>query len=563
MAGATLPLAALLLVAMTMLASSAQLADRPSAKLASSSSRSSRWRKGFAALEPDPTCPWATAAGERAKTPEELAFEVLSRMSLADKLDLVVLRYDGPYENALPGIPSLCIPTLILQDGAAGIAYNATGVTQLPAPLGVAASFDTSLAYDYGRVEGEEARGKGIDVVQGPSLNIDRVPEGGRAFETYGEDPSLVSAMGVADTEGIQSTGVIAEATHLSAYTQETDRTSLDQIVSQRALEELYLAPFRADVEQAHVGSVMCAYGKINGVRTCEEDQLFDELYSWGFDGFLRSDLDAVTNSVAAFDAGVDAIKPASANQLERQVALHALQLGRLDEAVAHVLEAMFRFGLIEHPLPEEPSARVDPPSHAAFALHAAEESMVLLKNAGALLPLSGHLASIAVIGSDADNGAMTAGQGSAHVLAPFVSTPLSAIESRLGARTRVSYVAGPSPSGPLPAIPASEVRSQRVDLEASELLGRRSGRLDDPSGPLRVLEQLVHGGATGTGSIPPQDFKYLDRRVLNVEPKSTGLYAISLTERGDAWLSLDGTQLLADSGEHVRSSWQVSSELV
>jgi beta-glucosidase len=521
--------------------------------------RAAMWRKGAApGRVSQARCPWTTPAGEQGASAQALATEVLGHMDLAEKLDLVVIRYDGAYENEIPGVPALCIPPVILQDGAAGVAYHMKDVTQLPAPIGVGASFDASLADAYGQVVGEEDKGKGIEVFQGPSVDLVRVPEAGRAFESYGEDPELVSALGVAEIDGVQSTGVVAEATHLPAYTQETDRTSLGQIVSERALQEVYLAPFRAAVEDGHVGSAMCAYGKVNGVRACQDDAVFDELDGWGFDGLLRSDLDAVTSSVLAFSSGIDAIKPASPSTLAQLVRSGKLPERRLDDAVVHVLETLFRFGLIEHPFRQDPAARVDTASHTDLARRAAEESMVLLRDRGGLLPLSPRTPSLAVIGSDAGDGAMTAGQGSAHVLAPFLSTPVSAIAS--GSRLRIA--AGHSPTAALPAIPSADVRRRALGLRASKLLAAAEVYTAPLVAARRLLEGISRGGAAGTGSIPPQDFADLDDLKLTVVPPRTGLYAVSLSDDGDAWLNLDGKLLFADSGEHVRATWQVAAEL-
>ena len=215
-------------------------------------------------------------------------------MTLAEKLGELVLSSSGSYENVNSGVARVCVPSLTLQDGPVGLAFGDTGVTQLPAPPGIAATFDTALARRYGQVEGSEARGQGIDVVQGPNLNIDRVPESGRAFEGYGEDPFLVSTMGVADIEGIQSQGVLADAKHLVAYSQETNRAALDARVSSPALNEIYLAPFKAAVVQAHVASIMCAYPELKGTFQCEDPALAQILKQWGFSGFVRSDLGAV-----------------------------------------------------------------------------------------------------------------------------------------------------------------------------------------------------------------------------------------------------------------------------
>ncbi len=528
-------------------------------------------------------CPWATASGSAGQSPQQLAAEVLDHMDLAEKLELVVIHYHGrAYQNELHGFGQLCIPPFVLEDGAAGVAYNSSGVTQLPAPLGVAASFDTGLATDYGQVEGEEARHKGIDVLQSPNLNLVRVPENGRAFETYGEDPTLASDLGVAAIEGIQSTGVVAEATHLGAYSQETDRAPLDQVVSQRALQEVYLAPFRAAVEEAGVGAVMCAYGETNGVRDCENPALIGELGSWGFQGLVRSDLSAVDNFAAAFNAGVDAVKPGGHTTLRDLIEEHRLSVQRLDDAVTSILETMFRFNLIVRPFHKQPLVPVATPADAALALRAAEESMVLLQNRGGLLPLSQHTASVAVIGSDAGSGAVSAGQGGAFVVPPFLSTPLSAITAQLAAGATVRFVPGSSLTSPLPPIPAAAVRSRSVDLAASSLVARSispaqpagaSGASSPGSLPAtgpatgghsaqQVLDQLVSSGAVGTGSIPPNDFADLDHLEEVVVPPASGLYAISVSGQGDQWLQLDGRPLFSDPGTHFASTWQVTAQL-
>ena len=139
--------------------------------------------------------------GQRDGTAASLAAEVLARMTLGQKASFVVLRTVPPLENTNLGIPSLCIPPLTLTDGPNGIAYNMRGVTQLPAAIGVAATFDPSMERAIGTVMGQEALAKGIDAAQGPELNLARVPEAGRIFEAFGEDPVLTGAMGVAGVE--------------------------------------------------------------------------------------------------------------------------------------------------------------------------------------------------------------------------------------------------------------------------------------------------------------------------------------------------------------------------
>ena len=292
--------------------------------------------------------------------PPRWPVDVVRRMTVHEKLGEIVLVHAGPYENINAGVPRLCIPALTLQDGPQGLAYGDLGVTQLPSPLGIAATFDTGVARTYGQVLGSEAAGQGIDVIQGPTLNIDRVPQNGRSYEGFGEDPRLVAAMGVADARGIQSTGTLAMAKHFAVYNQETDRGVLDDQVSQRALEELYYPPFRAAVTGAHVSTAMCAYPQLNGTYQCQDPALLDQLAQWGFTGIIRSDLGSVHDPVAALDAGTDLIKPASVNRLALLVHEHRLSLATVDGAVTRILTEMFAHGLVDRPVAGSPGTAVD-----------------------------------------------------------------------------------------------------------------------------------------------------------------------------------------------------------
>ncbi len=155
---------------------------------------------------------------------------LLSHMSLADKIAEMYIdepTTTGPYagyEGYVPAQPALCIPDLVEQDGSLGVAYGATDVTQLPAEVSLASAWDPTLAYQYGVVNGQEHRAKGIAMVLGPGINIQRDPRWGRNFEMFSEDPLLTSALGTADVEGIQSQGVMADVKHFVTYNQETNR---------------------------------------------------------------------------------------------------------------------------------------------------------------------------------------------------------------------------------------------------------------------------------------------------------------------------------------------------
>ena len=348
-------------------------------------------------------CPWLASAMAAGDTPEALAQLVVARMTLGEKLGEIVLDSSGNYENVNAGVARLCIPSLTLSDGPWGIAFGDTGVTQLPVPLAIGATFNTSLSEEYGEVLGAEARGQGIDVSQGPNLNIDRVPTSGRADESYGEDPLLTTDLGLADIQGMQARGVMADAKHLVAYSQETNRGALDAVVPNRALQEIYLPPFKSAVIQGHVASIMCAYPRLDGTFQCQDPALGLTLQQWGFAGFVRSDLGAVHNQPTALESGVQLLKPSATDYLTGLTAASKLPLATVNDDVQRVLTEMFAYGVIGRPATGAPGTVVNVPSHTDFALAAAEQSAVLLKNSSSLLPLNPKtVGSVAVIGADA-----------------------------------------------------------------------------------------------------------------------------------------------------------------
>ena len=478
-------------------------------------------------------------------------------MTLEEKAAFVVLRARGGTENINVGVTSLCIPPLTLSDGPDGVAYKVSGVTQLPAAIGVAASFNPAVARATGQVLGAEARTKGIDVAQGPELNLARVPQSGRIFETFGEDPYLTTVLGVANIEGIQSEGVMADAKHFSGYTQETARIRLDQVVPLRALAELYDAPFAVAVKNAHVASVMCSYGSLNGINDCSDPYIYSTLRSWRFTGFVRSDLRAVPHAANAFRAGLSLIKPGSASSLVKLVRAGKLPVTDLNRAVKAVLSRMFAYGMIARPRTGTLSTSAETPAHQAVALMAAESSVVLLKNAGPDLPLSAQVGSVAVIGSAASSHPQITGGGSSRVKAPFVITPLTALRSSLGAEVNVSY----SPGGPAnldidPLNDSDIVSGTSLPSETRRRAAGEPGKSD-----LSIDSAPNVSAAVATASHPGTGEGWSHWRAV-LRARKTGTYEVSVQQIGDTWLYLDGRQLLASPGLHARTTWATTVSL-
>ncbi len=377
---------------------------------------------------------------------------LLRAMTTSDKLALVhgVRRKEHPftgYAGYVPANRRLGIPALRLADGRAGVGNGARKVTLLPAPLAAAASWDTSLMRDYGRVLGEEEWKKGTNVFLGPTVDVVRVPEWGRAFETYGEDPYLNAQMAGAEIQGVQSQGPIADANMYLTMNQETGRFQADSVVDERTLEEIYLPPFRAAVEQGHVGTVMCAYVQTNGSYSCQNPHLLDGLLrkALGFRGWVLSDWGATHSTVASAKAGLDQEMPDGryyGAALEKAIQDGRVSEGLLNAHVRRILVTMFRHGLFDKPQHGNWNAVATSRKHAMFSREVAEQGTVLLKNEGHLLPLAAS-GSIAVIGADGGTEPVAEGGGSSYVIPPYVVSPLEGIRQRVGQKARVTYADG------------------------------------------------------------------------------------------------------------------------
>jgi beta-glucosidase len=191
------------------------------------------------------------------------AQQIVAKMTLAEKIAQLHGVHSATEFRIVPKLSRLGIPPLRITNGPAGVGPGGAGpqlrATALPAPIALAATWDSKLASEYGRLAGEETKALGLDLLEAPDINILRVPQSGRAFEGFGEDPWLTSRVAVAEIEGIQSAGVLANVKHYIANNQETQRGTINEIIGERALHEIYMPGFRAAVEEAHVDSVMCA----------------------------------------------------------------------------------------------------------------------------------------------------------------------------------------------------------------------------------------------------------------------------------------------------------------
>jgi beta-glucosidase len=321
----------------------------------------------------------------------------------------------------VPGVPRLRIPDQTQTDASMGVRNSFIPSTALPSSLATAASFDPEVPRAGGAMIGAEARATRHNTMLAGGINLAREPRNGRNFEYAGEDPLLAGVMVGALIDGIQSNHIISTIKHYAVNDQESQRTTLDVTIAADAMRQSDLFAFELAMEQGKPGSVMCSYNLINGRWGCENDYLLNTVlkHDWGFKGFVMSDWGAVHSTGAAMD-GLDQFtgfccatdQPWFAPPAMK-AALQSGQLTqqRLDDMVERILWALFAKGPANDPVKVTP---IDYAANAAVAQRAAEQSLVLLKNDGDLLPLRG-VKSIAVIGGNADKGVI-AGGGSSDV---------------------------------------------------------------------------------------------------------------------------------------------------
>ncbi|MFE3201589.1 beta-glucosidase [Embleya sp. NPDC059237] len=365
--------------------------------------------------------------------------------------------------------PAIGLREMVLCDGPAGVRGERFDEREpsasLPCPTALAASWDEDLVERVGVLLAGEARRKGVDVVLGPTVNLQRSPYAGRHFECYSEDPLLSGRIGAALVRGVQSRGVAATVKHYTANDSETERYSVDVRMSERALHEVHLAAFEEIVRAGGVWALMAAYNSVDGVTMTESPLLETPLRTeWGFDGLVVSDWFATRSTEGAGRAGLDLAMPGPGPDQPWGAALvAAVRDGRVperavDDKVRHLLLLASRVGALDGVRPPAP-APAPAPEPAALLREAAAAGIVLLRDTGTALPLDpGRLRRVAVLGPNADTPRIQGG-GSATVIPPYTIGPLAGLRAALGPEVRVEHAVGARIRHRLPAVTEAEVR--------------------------------------------------------------------------------------------------------
>jgi beta-glucosidase len=334
----------------------------------------------------------------------EKAQKIVSQMTLEEKASLC----SGASAWSTQAITRLGIPSIYMTDGTHGLRKsvgfdfkNSIPATCFPTASGIASSWNKELLEKIGKAIATEAQANDVQIVLGPGINMKRSPLGGRNFEYYSEDPVLSGKMAAAFIQGLQKNGVGASLKHFAANNQEFERMSVNAIIDERTLNEIYFPAFEIAVKEAQPWTVMCAYNKLNGTFASENEYLLTSVLKkqWGYQGFVVSDWGAVNDRVLGVQAGLNLEMPASGGyntkKIIEAVTNKSLSESQLDALVTETLAITLK-AKENH----SENVVVDKALHHALAREASGESIVLLKNSKSILPLKVGTKKIAIIGT-------------------------------------------------------------------------------------------------------------------------------------------------------------------
>ena len=497
---------------------------------------------------------------------EQYIEELLPLLTLEEKIGMI----HGATLFRTAGVERLDIPPLTMSDGPMGVRaefaddeWRNVGntddfVSYLPCNSAVASTWNRKLAEKCGSVLGEEARGRGKDVILAPGINIKRSPLCGRNFEYMSEDPYLIEELVVPMVKGIQKHDVAACVKHFAANSQETERLWVDTIVDERTLQEIYYPGFKAAVEKGGIFSLMGAYNRLNGEHCSTGKNLLNRVLreEWGFDGMIVSDWGGVHDTVLAAESGLDIEMDVTydfdhhflAQPLLEKVRSGELSESLIDKKVRNILRLMLRLKMIGPAKGTRSAGAYNTEQHRTDARSVAEESIILLKNENAVLPLNPEkVKKVAVIGANAVT-THSNGGGSAEIKALYEITPLMGIKKLLGGNAQVSYAPGyvvPA-SGGRPEISwQAESTKSKAEREPVQEYVSDAAALEEAVQLARGSDAVIFVG----GLNHDYDVEGLDRRDMKLPYGQDAVIEALLEARPD-------TVVVMYAGSPVEMSW-------
>ena len=481
--------------------------------------------------------------------------DLLSRLTLEEKVSLMA----GGSSFGTHAIERLGIPALSVSDGPNGVRSNdSEPTTAFPTGSALGATWDPDLIQQIGAAIGEEAHAKGIAVMLGPNVNIQRTPLAGRNFEDYSEDPLLAGEIGAGFVRGVQSRGVGTSLKHFVANNQEHERMRSSSDMSERTLREIYLPAFEHVVKTAHPWTVMASYNRVNGIYASEDPFLIQRILKgeWHYDGVLMSDWGAVHSTVQAAKAGLDLEMPGPGRYFGEPL-LTAVKDWKVPEsAINDAARRMVRLILRTGVMNGKPLSKgaLNTKAHQDLARRVAAEAMVLLKNDGDVLPFdAGHLKTVAVIGPNAD-APVIGGGGSAKVVPYHVITPLEGIKIALGKSAKVSYVPAVT-NGPVAPTADARFFSPTEDRKTTGLTARYYQGPDFKGASLKTeTDHTFYKLGFGNDIAAKTKGDFSIRWEGYFFPPRTGEYDFSLVSTGKLMLSIDGKPVITPASKPMDS---------
>ena len=442
------------------------------------------------------------------------------------------------------------IPEVFVCDGPAGArgpliegVGEQSRSLNIPCGAALGATWDPALLEQLGDALGDQTRTKACRVLLAPTVNLHRAPLAGRNFESYSEDPLLTGKLAAAFIRGVQSNGVATTVKHFAGNEAEFERMTIDSVIDERALRELYLLPFELAVREGGSLGIMTSYNRLNGTYNTENRELLHDILrgEWGFEGFVITDWFAGGTAPGAADAGLDLEMPGPARFYGRKLgqAVHDGSVPEylLDGAARRLLTVLDRIGALDDE--PRPPVAIDRPEHRALARRAASESMVLLKNNGVLPLQASGLRTLAVIGPNAET-ARIMGGGSAQLQPHYRITPLDALREYLGNDVTIVHE------------PGCDIDRTIAPIDAALLDNGQRGKgfsVDVFSGN-DCDGEVVHRTSTTDGKVlllpgidPELPRGPIAFRATSIfTPTTSGPHTISMLQMGSACLSVDGT---------------------